>query len=136
MRNQTWSKEPLLEQIIKRSKVHEKNMSHEPTLNFDKSQTLFKNYKPIRILLWLVYRVTVNNYRSVATFRQIHSNSKEISYLLWQNKHFNLKTTCYIKPQFFLWSKLFENSLFTKYLIYRLERAKLCALRAFRALVP
>ena len=39
---------------------------------------------------------------SLATFLRAHSNSKEISYLPWQNKYPNLKTTSHIKPKFFL----------------------------------
>ena len=37
---------------------------------------------------------------SFATFRRVHSNLKEVSYLPWQNKYSNLKTTCHIKPKF------------------------------------
>ena len=51
---------------------------------------------------------------SLATF---HSNSKEVSYLSWQSTYPNLKTTCHIKLKFFLWTKLLENLLLTKYLI-------------------
>ena len=55
---------------------------------------------------------------SLLTFLLVYSNSKEISYLLWQNTYPNLKTTCHIKLTFFLWTKLLENSLFaTKYFI-------------------
>ena len=54
---------------------------------------------------------------SLATFLRVHSNSKEVSYLSWQNTYPNLKTTCHIKLKFFLWTKLLENLLLAKYLI-------------------
>ena len=54
---------------------------------------------------------------SLATFLRVHSNSKEVSYLSWQNTYPNLKTTCHIKLKFFLWTKLLENLLHAKYLI-------------------
>ena len=44
----------------------------------------------------------------LAAFCRVHSNSKEVSYLLWQNKYSNLKTTGHIKPKFFLRAKLLE----------------------------
>ena len=52
-----------------------------------------------------------------ATFLQVHSNSKEVSYLSWQTVHPNLKTTCHLNLKFFLWTKLLENILLAKYLI-------------------
>ena len=54
---------------------------------------------------------------SLATFLRVHSNSKEVSYLSWQNTYPNLKTTCHIKLKFFLLNKLIENLLLAKYLI-------------------
>ena len=54
---------------------------------------------------------------SLATFLQVHSNSKEVSYLPWQNKYPGLKATCHIKPKFFLRNKLSKNLLLVKYLI-------------------
>ena len=54
---------------------------------------------------------------SLTTFLRVHSNSKEVSYLSWQNTYPNLKTTCHIKLKFFLWTKLLENLLVAKYLI-------------------
>ena len=54
---------------------------------------------------------------SFATFRPVHSNLKEVSYILWQNKYSNLKTPCHIKPKSFLGIKLLENLLLAKYLI-------------------
>ena len=54
---------------------------------------------------------------SLATFLRVHSNSKEVSYLSWQNKYPNLKTTCHIKLKLFLWIKLLENLLHAKHLI-------------------
>ena len=54
---------------------------------------------------------------SLATFLRVHSNSKKVSYLSWQNKYPSLKTTCNIKLQFFLWTKLLDSLLLAKYLI-------------------
>ena len=54
---------------------------------------------------------------SLATFLQVHSNSKEVSYLTWQNSYPNLKATCHFKLKFFLWTKLLERLLLAKYLI-------------------
>ena len=51
---------------------------------------------------------------SLATFLWVHSNSKEVSYLPWQNKCSNLKTS-YIKPKFFLWTKLPKHLHLAKY---------------------
>ena len=67
---------------------------------------------------------------SLATFLRVHSNSKEVSYLSWQNTYPNLKTTCHIKLKFFLWTKLLENLLHAKYLIS--VAAPLLKLNAFR----
>ena len=54
---------------------------------------------------------------SLATFGRVHLNSKEVSYLPWQNKYFNLRTTYYIKQKRVLWTKLLENLLLAKYSI-------------------
>ena len=54
---------------------------------------------------------------SLATFLRVYSNSKEVSYLCWQNRYPNLKTTCHIKLKYFLWTKLLESLLLTKCLI-------------------
>ena len=91
-------------------------MSCERSLNFDQWKNFFENYKPMRVWLWLVYKFT-ENYCRFGTFFRVHSNSKEVSYLSWQNTYPNLKTTCHIKLKFFLWTKLLENLLLAKYLI-------------------
>ena len=54
---------------------------------------------------------------SLVTFLRVHSNSKEVSYLSWQNTYPNLKTTCHVKLKIFSWTKLLENLLYAKYLI-------------------
>ena len=54
---------------------------------------------------------------SLATFLRVHSNSKQLSYLYWQNSYPNLKTIYHIKQKFFLWTKLLESLLLAKYLI-------------------
>ena len=35
-------------------------MSRESALNFDQSKTFSENYKPIRVWLWIVYKITEN----------------------------------------------------------------------------
>ena len=54
---------------------------------------------------------------SHVTFLRVHSNSKKVSYLSWQNRYPNLKITSHIKLKFFLWTKLLENLLFARCLI-------------------
>ena len=54
----------------------------------------------------------------LATFLWVYSNSKEFSYFSWQNTYPNLKATCHVKLKLFLWTKLFQNLLLAKYLIY------------------
>ena len=77
-----------------RSKVQEKDMSREPAQQNDQWQTFFENYKPIRVWLWFVYKITENICRS----RLI----AEISYLPFQNKFSNLKTSGHFKLKFVL----------------------------------
>ena len=100
----------------RRSKVQEKNMSCERALNFDQWKTFSENYKPMRVWLWLVYKI-YRELLSLTTFFRVHSNSKKVSYLSWQNTYPKLKTTYHIKPKSFLWTKLLENLLHAKYLI-------------------
>ena len=50
------------------------------------------------------------------TFRRVHSNSKEVSYLPWQDNHLNLRTTCQ-QAKIFMWTKLPENLYLEKYLV-------------------
>ena len=54
---------------------------------------------------------------SLPTFLQAHSNSKEGSYIYWQNRYSNLKTTFHIELNFFLWTESLESLLLWKYLI-------------------
>ena len=60
MRN-TPNNKYLLELIKRRSKIQERNMSCELVLNFDLWKTFSENYKPMRVWLWLVYKLTENN---------------------------------------------------------------------------
>ena len=54
----------LLELIKCRSNVHQKNMSLERLLNLDWWRSFSENYKPIRVWLWFVYKITETNCRS------------------------------------------------------------------------
>ena len=91
-------------------------MSYERGLNFDQWKTFSENYKPMRVWLWLFYKI-YRELLSLATFLRVHSNSEEVSYLSWQNTYPNLKTTSHIKLDFFLWTKVLENLILAKYLI-------------------
>ena len=53
----------------------------------------------------------------LTTFLRVHSNSKEVSCLSWQNTYSNLETTCHIKLTFFLWNEVLENLLLANYLM-------------------
>ena len=89
-----------LQLIKRRSKVQES--SCERALNFDQWKTFSENYKPME----LDYGLFTNYPRlsNLPTFLRVHSNSKEVSYLSWQNTCLNLKTTCHIKLKFFFWT--------------------------------
>ena len=87
-------------------------MSYERALNFDQWKTFSKNCGLIMACLQ-IYR----EFLSSATFLHVHSNSKEVSYLSWQNAYPNLKTTCHMKLNFFLWFKVPEYLHLVKYLI-------------------
>ena len=100
----------------RRSKVQEKNMSCERAWNFDQWKTFSKNYKSMRVWLWLAYKI-YRELLSLATFLRVHSDLKEVSYLSCQDTYPNLKTTRHIKLKNFLWTKLVENLLLAKYLI-------------------
>ena len=54
---------------------------------------------------------------SLATLLRVHSKSKELTYLYWQNGDPSLKTTCHIRLKFFLWPKLLESLLLADYLV-------------------
>ena len=101
--------------VVRRSKVQEQNISCKCALNFDQWKTFSENYKPMRVWLRLIYKFT-DNYCHFTTFLRVHSNSKEVFYLSWQNRYPNLKTTCHMKLKIFLWTKLLERLLLAKYL--------------------
>ena len=93
----------------------EKNMSCGRALNFDQ----WKHF-PKTISQWNLIMACLQIHQellSLATFLQVHSNSKEVSYLSWQNTDPNLKTTCHMKLKYFLWTTFLENLLLAKYLI-------------------
>ena len=46
--------------VKRRSKVQEKNMSSELILNFDQWKTFSGSYEPMRVWLWLVYKIAEN----------------------------------------------------------------------------
>ena len=53
----------------------------------------------------------------LVTFLQVHS--KEVSYLLWQNKYPNLNAAYQVKRKLFLWTKHTLNTLpLAKYFVY------------------
>ena len=91
-------------------------MSCECALNFDQWERFSKNYKPMWVWLWLVYKFT-EKLLSLMIFLRVCSNSKEVYYLSWQTTYPNLKTACHIKLKRFLWTLLLESLLLAKYLI-------------------
>ena len=54
--NQSSNEKYLLELIMRRSKVREKNVSREIAIRFYQWQTFSENCKPIRVSLWFVYK--------------------------------------------------------------------------------
>ena len=93
--------------IKRRSKVQEKNMSCEHASNFNQWKTFSENYKPMRVWLWLVYKITENYCRSWRFSEFIQT----------QERYPNLKATCHMKLKCFLWTKLLENLLLAQYLM-------------------
>ena len=91
-------------------------MSCECALNFDQWETFSKNYKPMWVWLWLVYKFT-EKLLSLMIFLRVCSNSKEVFHLSWQTTYPNLKTARHIKLKRFLWTLLLESLLLAKYLI-------------------
>ena len=90
-------------------------MSCERALKFDRWKTFSENY----ISQWKFdYGLFTNLPKIIFLNDFYNSDSEEVSYLLWQNTYPNLKTTYLIKLKFFCWTKLLENLLLAKYLIY------------------
>ena len=89
--------------------------SCERGLNFDQWKTISENYKPMSLII--ICLQICRELLSLATFLRVHSNSEKVSYLSWRNTYPNFKTTCHIKLNFFLWTKLLEGLLLAKYLI-------------------
>ena len=56
---QTENRKYLPELIKRRSKVLQKKIPLERTLNFEQQKTFSGNCKPIRIWLWFVYKITI-----------------------------------------------------------------------------
>ena len=109
-----------LESIKRTLKFQERNMSCERALNFDQWKTSPENCKSMITWLWLVYKFTKNS--QIPTFLQVHSYSKEVSYISWQNTYPNLKTTCHIKLKIFLRTQLRKN-------LYSLQNISYLSLR-------
>ena len=86
-------------------------MSHERVLNFDQWKKFSKNYEPITVWLWLVYKITENNCRSPISFKLKRGILPPLT-----NKYSNWKTTCHTKSTISLWTKLLANKLLVKYL--------------------
>ena len=67
-------------------------------VDLDQWKLFSENYKPMRVWLWFVYKITGPNCcsRHFAEFIQ----TQEVSYIFWQNHCFNLMTQ--IKSKLFL----------------------------------
>ena len=101
-------------ELIKKDQKFEKEYITWTCFKFWPMKKFSENYEPMRVLMMACLQI----YRqSFATFLLVHLNSKEVSYLSWQNTYPELKTTCHIKLKFFLCTKLLQNLLIAKYLI-------------------
>ena len=91
-----------LELIKRRSKVQEKSMSYEHSLNFDQWKTFSENNKPMRLWLWLLYKFTKNCqiYRLFSEFIQ----TKKRYPTSLDKKNPNLGKACHMKLKFFIWT--------------------------------
>ena len=82
--------EYLLELIKRRSKVQEKNMPCEGSLDFDQWKTFSENCKPIKFLLQFGYKFTQNNCRSrlfskfIQTQKRYPTSLDKIRILAWK----------------------------------------------------
>ena len=88
-----------IEQLIEQSKEDQKfikEIFHVNALNILTNEKHFPKTISHRVGLLLVYTITENNFRS-----QLHSDSKEVCFLPWQSKYFNMETTCRIQPKIF-----------------------------------
>ena len=80
----------LLELIKRRLKLQEKNISCERNLNFDQWKAFFENYKPIKVWLLLVYKITEDNCRLqlfsefIQTQNSYPTSLDKISILTWK----------------------------------------------------
>ena len=99
----------------KKIKISRKEYTVWTCFKFWPMKNIFRKIQANRSLAmaWEIYRELL----PLATYLRVHSNSKEVSYLSWQIKYSNLKTSCHTKLKFFLWTKLLENLLIAKYLI-------------------
>ena len=60
----------------RRSKFQKRNMSCELALNFDQWKTFSKNYKPIRVWLWLLNKFSQNYCRSRIFYQFIQTQKR------------------------------------------------------------
>lgn len=79
-----------------------KKKSREHALNFDQWQTFLEKYKPVKVSLWLVYKIIKNNCR-LQLFATSLLKLKEVS---------NLETTRHMMSKSILRTKLLQNLLF------------------------
>ena len=92
-------------------------MSCGHALNFDQWKTIFENYEPIRIWIWLAYRFTENNCRLWIFSKFIQAQKRyptsldKIRILTWKLLINHIKLKCS------LWTKLPKNLLLPKCLI-------------------
>ena len=116
VRNQASNKNYLLRLIKRRPKVHEKATSRKHALN-NQWKTFTKNYKSVRVWLWFVSKITMNNYRprllaefietqerysnSLNKISNLNGRSKSMDWFLYDNgfRLERVKTICHIKPK-------------------------------------
>ena len=91
-------------------------MSCTRALNFDQWKTFSKNYKPMRVWLWLVYKFT-ESYCCLWLFSEFVQTQNRYPTSLDKIGIVTSKNNCHINLRFFLWTKLLESLLLAKYLI-------------------
>ena len=108
VRNQTSNKKHLLQLIKRRSRCHQKNMSHECDLIFVLWKIFFMDFsKPIGVSLWIVYKLPENNCC-------LPLLTKFIQTIL---KYSNWKITCHSVLKLSLVTKLLTILSLVKYII-------------------
>ena len=77
---------------------------------------IFRKLEANKSLIMSSLQITKNKL-SFGTLHRVNSNTREV-FTSWLNKYSKLKTSCHMKPKYFLWTKLLENLLLAKYFTF------------------